>query len=277
MLPDAIPIPATVRLRRAVRRLDTIVYRLIQERRNSNLDRGDLMSLLLQVRDEDDGSGMSDRQVRDEVMTMVLAGHETTALALTWAWYLLSLHPAAETRFHEELDSVLGDRVPQPGDLARLAYTRNLVDETLRLYPPAWAIERASVRPTSVGGHQIGRDVSFIFSAWTVQRDERWFSQPLAFSPERWAGGELLRRLPRFAYFPFGGGPRQCIGNTFALSEAVLILAAVGQRYRLRLVEGQQVHAAPTITLRPNAPIRMRLERRTARTSPSRTEALALG
>ena len=261
MLPDALPIPANVRLRRAVRRLDRIVYRMIAERRASGQDRGDLLSLLLQVRDEEDGTGMSDRQVRDEVMTMVLAGHETTALALTWAWYLLSQHPRVEACFYAELDEVLGDRSPQPSDLPRLTYTRMIVDEALRLYPPAWVVERASVRPTTVGGRSIGRDVSFIFSPWTVQRDARWFDRPLSFEPERWADG-LLRRLPRFAYFPFGGGPRQCIGNTFALTEACFILACFGQRYRLRLAPGQTIRPAPTITLRPSAPIRMLVQRR---------------
>jgi cytochrome P450 len=261
MLPDPIPIPANVRLRRAVRRLDRIVYRMIAERRASDADRGDLLSLLLQVRDEEDGSGMSDRQVRDEVMTMVLAGHETTALALTWAWYLLAQNPRADARFYAELEDVLGDRAPSPADLPRLAYTRMVVDEALRLYPPAWAVERASVRATQVGGHAIGRDVSFIFSPWTVHRDARWFSQPLDFWPERWADG-LARRLSRFAYLPFGGGPRQCIGNTFALTEACFILACVGQRFRLRLAPDQDIRPAPTITLRPNKPIRMILERR---------------
>jgi cytochrome P450 len=261
MLPDAIPIPANLRLRRAVRRLDRIVYRMISERRASNTDRGDLLSMLLQVRDEDDGSAMSDRQVRDEVMTMVLAGHETTALALTWALYLLSQHPAAEARFFAELDEVVGDRTPVPADLPRLTFTRMVVDESLRLYPPAWAVERASIRTTQVGGRQVPKDMAFIFSPWTVHRDARWFERPLAFEPERWADG-LVRRLPRFAYFPFGGGPRQCIGNTFALTEAVFILAVLGQRYRLRLAPGQDVRAAPMITLRPKAPIRMIVERR---------------
>lgn len=264
MVPDAIPMPANLRLRRAARRLDRIVYRMIAERRTSNADRGDLLSMLLEVRDEDDGSAMSDRQVRDEVMTMVLAGHETTALALTWALYLLSQNPSAEARFHAEVDEVLSDRLPVPADLARLSYARMVVDESLRLYPPAWAVERASIRSTQVGGRQVPKDMTFIFSPWTVHRDPRWFERPLAFEPERWANG-LARRLPRFAYFPFGGGPRQCIGNSFALTEAVVILAVIGQRYRLRLAPGQAVRAEPMVTLRPNAPIRMIVERRERR------------
>jgi cytochrome P450 len=276
MLPDAMPIPANVRLRRAVRRLDRIVYRMIEERRRADTDRGDLVSMLLQVRDEDDGTGMSDRQVRDEVMTMVLAGHETTALALTWAWYLLSQHPSVEAAFHAELDQVLGDRPPAPSDLPRLQYTAMVVNETLRLYPPAWVVERASVRPTRVGGQSVGKDATFLMSPWTVQRDARWFPRPAAFEPERWADG-LAKRLPRFAYFPFGGGPRQCIGNTFALTEASFILACIGQRFRLRLAPGQDVRPKPTITLRPSRPLRMLVERRkrAEATSSSHTEGVA--
>jgi cytochrome P450 len=262
MVPDAVPIPANVRLRRAVRRLDRIVYRLIEDRRASDRDRGDLLSMLLQVRDEEDGAGMSDRQIRDEVMTMVLAGHETTALALTWAWYLLSQHPDAEARLHSELDQVLAERRPEPTDLPRLTYTSMVINEALRLYPPAWAIERAAIRSTRVGGRPVRRNQTFLMSPWTVQRDPRWFDRPLEFEPGRWADG-LIRRLPRFAYFPFGGGPRQCIGNTFALTEATLLLATIGQQFRVRLVSGQDMKPAPNITLRPRSGLQMVVERRT--------------
>jgi cytochrome P450 len=270
MVPDAVPLPATVRLRRAVRRLDRIVYQLIAERRTSGDDHGDLLSMLLQVRDEEDGSGMSNKQVRDEVMTMVLAGHETTSLALAWAWTLLAQHPRAEARFHAELDEVLGDRPPQPADLPRLTYTSMVVSESLRLYPPAWAIERASICPTQVGDRRVPRNFTFIMSPWTIQRDARWFERPLEFEPERWADG-LARKLPRFAYFPFGGGPHQCIGNTFALTEATLVLATIGQRYRLELLPGQDLRPAPTITLRPKHGLRMRLTTRLAEPLAART------
>ena len=262
LVPDAIPIPANVRLRRAVRRLDRIVSRLIEDRRASGRDRGDLLSMLLQVRDEEDGAGMSDRQIRDEVMTMVLAGHETTALALTWALYLLSQHAPAEVRFHSELDQVLADSPPEPAHLPRLTYTSMVVNEALRLYPPAWAIERAAIRPTQVGGRAVPRNLTFIMSPWTVHRDARWFDRPLEFDPDRWSDG-LARRPPRFAYFPFGGGPRQCIGNTFALTEATLLLATIGQQFRLRLVPGQDMKPAPKITLRPRSGLHMVVERRT--------------
>ena len=270
LVPDAVPIPANIRLRRAVRSLDRIVYRLIRERRIDAVDRGDLLSMLLQVRDEDDGSTMSDREIRDEVMTMVLAGHETTALALTWAWYLLSQNAAAEARFQSELDAVLGDRLPAADDLIRLVYTNMVVTESLRLYPPAWAIERAAIRPTQVGGRPVRPDTTLLMSAWTVHRDPRWFERPNEFEPDRWSDG-LARRIARFAYFPFGGGPRQCIGNTFALSEAALLLATIGQRFRLRLVPGQDTVPAPKITLRPKRGLRMVLKQR------SREQATAAG
>ena len=260
MFPDAIPLPSTVRLRRAVKRLDRLVYRLIAERRASGVDHGDLLSMLLQLRDEADGSGMTNKQVRDEVMTMVLAGHETTSLALAWAWTLLSQHPRAEARFHAELDEVLGDRPPRPADLPRLTYTSMVVNESLRVYPPAWVVERASICPTQVGDRRVPRNFTFLMSPWTVHHDARWFDRPLEFEPERWADG-LARRLPRFAYFPFGGGPHQCIGNTFALTEATLVLATIGQRFRLSLLPGQDLRPSPTITLRPKHGLRMRVSR----------------
>jgi cytochrome P450 len=263
MLPDAVPLPATRRLRKAVERLDGIVYRLIDERRGSDTDRGDLLSMLLQVRDEDDGSGMSKKQVRDEIMTMVLAGHETTSLALAWTWTLLAQHPRAEARFHAELLDVLGDRPPRPADLPRLTYTSMVINESLRLYPPAWAIERASICPTQVGDRRVPRNFTFIMSPWTIQHDARWFERPFEFNPDRWADG-FARKLPRFAYFPFGGGPHQCIGNTFALTEATLVLATIGQRFGFRLLPGQDLRPAPTITLRPKQGLRMRLVRRSA-------------
>ena len=205
---------------------------------------------------------MTDQQLRDEVMTLVLAGHETTALVLTWAWYLLAQNPAAEARLHAELGEVLGDRSPSLSDLASLSYTGWVVAESLRLYPPAWAIERGAIRDTQIGGHPVPRDSTVLISPWTIHRDPRWFERPLAFEPERWAGDRAANGRPRFAYLPFGGGPRQCIGSTFALTEATLLLATIGQRFRLRLAPGQQAVPAPTITLRPRGGMPMRVERR---------------
>jgi cytochrome P450 len=260
VLPDSVPTPNQLRLRRAVRTLDRLVYRIIAERRASGADGADLLSMLMQARDED-GSGMSDRQLRDEVMTLVLAGHETTALALTWATYLLGHHPAAEARLHAELDQVLGGRLPTAADLPRLTYTGMVISEALRLYPPAWMIERVTLRDTVIGGRALRRDTTILLSPWTLHRDSRWFERPMAFEPERWDDG-LSQRLPRFAYVPFGGGPRQCIGNTFALVEATLVLASIGQYFRLIPTAAAPVVPEPTITLRPKHGMLMRLERR---------------
>jgi cytochrome P450 len=247
-----------LRLRRAVRRLDALVYRIIAERRTSGQDRGDLLSLLVQARDADDGSGMSDRQLRDEVMTLVLAGHETTALALTWTWYLLAEHPQVEPGLRAELNGVLKGRPPELADVARLPFTNAVIAEVLRLYPPVWAIGREAIENTRIGEMAVQRGTVVLFSPWTMHRDERFFPEPDAFRPERWLDG-LASRLPRFAYYPFGGGPRQCIGNVFALTEGALLLATIAQRYRLALVPGQTIVPVPTSTLRPARPVMMQV------------------
>jgi cytochrome P450 len=261
LLPLWLPTPANLRVRRAIRRLDTVVDRMIADRRRSPGDRGDLLSLLVQAQDADDGNRMTDRQVRDEVMTLFLAGHETTAVALSWTWHLLAQHPAVDERLADELRTVLGERPPAVADLPALRYTEMIVMESMRLYPPAYGIGREAAKPTEVAGHPVAAGSLVIMPIWTVHRDPRWFSEPEAFCPERWAN-DAVRRLPRFAYFPFGGGPRQCIGNTFANMEAILILAAIAQRFRLTLLPGQQVTPVPYITLRPEPGIHMRLNRR---------------
>ena len=261
LVPLWLPTPANLRLHRAIRRLDEVVYRMIADRRRSPEDRGDLLSILLQAQDADDGSRMTDRQVRDEVMTLFLAGHETTAVALSWTWYLLAQHPAVAARLADELRVVLDGRPPAVTDLPALRYTERVVTESLRLYPPAYGIGREAARPTEVAGHPVPAGGIVIAPTWVVHRDARWFDDPEAFRPERWAN-DAARRLPRFAYFPFGGGPRQCIGNTFATMEATVILAAIAQRFHLALVPGQRVTPTPYITLRPEPGIRMRLERR---------------
>ena len=261
LVPLWLPTPANLRAHRAIRRLDAVVFRMIADRRRSPGDRGDLLSLLLQAQDADDGSRMSDRQVRDEVMTLFLAGHETTAVALSWTWYLLAQHPEVEARLADELRTALDGRAPTVADLPALRYPEMVVTEAMRLYPPAYGLGREAVRPTSVAGHPIPAGLIVIAPTWAVHRDPRWFAEPDAFRPERWAG-DAVRRLPRFAYFPFGGGPRQCIGNTFAIMEAVLILATIAQRFRLALVPGQQVTPVPYVTLRPEPGIRMRVELR---------------
>jgi cytochrome P450 len=261
LLPLWLPTPENLRLRRAVSRLDTVVYRMIADRRRAPEDRGDLLSILLQAQDADDGSRMTDRQVRDEVMTLFLAGHETTAVALSWTWYLLAQHPEVDARLGAELRAVLGGRPPEVGDLPALRYTEMVVMESMRLYPPAYALGREAARPTEVAGHRLPAHGVVIMPSCVVQRDPRWFDEPEAFRPDRWAD-DAARRLPRFAYAPFGGGPRQCIGNVFATMEATLILAAIAQRFRLTLEPGQRVTPTPLITLRPVPGIRVRLERR---------------
>jgi cytochrome P450 len=261
LLPYWLPTPGNLRTRRAIRRLDDVVYRMIAARRHRNEDRGDLLSILLNAQDADDGSRMTDRQVRDEVMTLFLAGHETTAVALSWAWYLLGQHPEVDARLAEELRAVVGDRPPAVTDLPQLPYTEMVVNESMRLYPPAYAVGRAVAKATEVAGHPLAPGAIVILPAWAVHRDPRWFEEPEAFRPERWAN-ERARHLPRFAYFPFGGGPRQCIGNGFAQMEAALLLATIAQRFRLTLVPGQHVKPTPYVTLRPEPGPRMRLERR---------------
>jgi cytochrome P450 len=204
---------------------------------------------------------MTDRQLRDEVMTLFLAGHETTAVALSWTWYLLAQHPEVDTRLADTLRVALGGRPPTVADLPALRYAEMVVMESMRLYPPAYGIARQANRVTEVAGVPIAARDIVLVPTWVVHRDARWFDQPETFRPERWEG-DAARHLPRFAYFPFGGGPRQCIGTTFATMEAILILAAITQRFRLTLVPGQRVVPVPYITLRPEPGIRMRLERR---------------
>jgi cytochrome P450 len=249
-VPMWLPTPTNLRLRRAVRRLDEIIYRFIRRRRQGGKEGSDLLSILLHARDEEDKSGMTDRQLRDEAMTLFLAGHETTALTLSWAWHLLATHPEAEERLAAEVRQVLGGRPPAVGDLPRLKYAEGVVLEALRLYPPAYTIGREALAECVIGGYRVPRGTTILMSQWVVQRDPRWFDKPAAFRPERWAG-DLAQRLPRYAYFPFGGGPRLCIGNTFAMMETVLVLATITPRFRFTAVPSHPVVPWPTFTLRP--------------------------
>ncbi|HSB60206.1 MAG TPA: cytochrome P450, partial [Vicinamibacteria bacterium] len=255
-LPDWLPLPLHRRSRAAVRELDRIVYRMIADRRRTGEDRGDLLSLLLQARDADDGRGMTDTQVRDEAMTLFLAGHETTAVALSWTWLLLAGHPAAEARLGAELDAVLGGRLPTVADLPKLKFAEAVIMESMRLYPPAFAVARSAARDCVVAGHRLAAGTICLMSQWVVQRDGRFFDDPEAFRPERWLG-DLARRLPKYAYFPFGGGPRLCIGNTFATMEAILALATLARHFRLALAPGARVDMLPSVTLRPAHGLRM--------------------
>src|SRR5271165_3788324 len=215
---------------RGVRQLDEIVYGIIRERREAGMS-DDLLSDLLRAQDVD-GSFMTDQQLRDEVMTMLLAGHETTALALSWAWYLLASNPETQTSLHEEVERVLGGRLPAASDVLQLAYTNDVVRETMRLYPPAWVITRMAAEQVEIGGYIVPAGSNIIVSPWVTHRDARFFPQPDSFDPERWSG-EREQLAPKFAYFPFGGGPRICIGNNFALIEAAILLAVVAQRFQI--------------------------------------------
>ena len=248
-IPDAIPIPGNIRYVRGVRRIDQLVTKIIRERRQRGEDRGDLLSMLMLARD-DDGQSMSEGQLRDEVITLLLAGHETTALALSWTWYLLAHHPDVDAGLAAELHDVLGGRTPTVGDLPQLRFTEQVVTEAMRLYPPAWGFGREALADCEIGGYAIPAGTTVIMSPWISHRDPRYFEHPTEFRPERWSG-DFARHLPRFAYMPFGGGPRICIGNRFAMMEAVLILATVAQRFRLQWRGTRPVVPQPSITLRP--------------------------
>jgi cytochrome P450 len=260
-IPTWLPTPGNLRFRRAVRRLETILNRIVSERRASGEDRGDLLSMLLHARDEE-GRGMSDKQLRDEAITMFLAGHETTALALSWAFYLLGQHPEVEQNLAAELAAVLGDRAPTLDDMPKLRYTGLVLKEVMRLYPPAWTLSmRLATSDTVIGGYKLATGNLVMLSPWVTQRDARFFPEPLRFHPERWADG-LEQQLPRFAYFPFGGGQRLCIGQSFAMMEATLILAAIVGRYRVELEPGWQATPQASITLRPREGVRVTLRTR---------------
>jgi cytochrome P450 len=255
-----LPLPSLLQVRRAVRQLDEIVYGIIRQRRASGGSSGDLLSMLLAAQDED-GSRMTDQQLRDEAMTFLLAGHETTALSLSWIWFLLNDHPEIERKLHGELRTVLGGRMPETQDLARLSYSEKVVKEAMRLYPPAWGVARTALRDCEIGGFRIPAGANVVMSQWVMHRDPRFYGDPEKFDPDRWTA-ENTQRLPRFAYFPFGGGPRLCIGASFAMMEATLLLAAIAQRFQLRLVPGQSIVPVPSITLRPKNGIRVVVHRR---------------
>jgi cytochrome P450 len=260
LVPGWLPTLTNIRAELAIRRLDKLIYRIIRERRASGEDRGDFLSMLLQARDED-GSQMSDGQLRDEALTIFLAGHETTAVALSWTWWLLAQHHEIEARLHAELASVLNGRTPTLDDLPSLRYTDRVITESLRLYPPAWGMARMAVEDTEIAGYRVRKGSGVTVSQWAVHRDPRWYDAPEEFRPERW-DGDLAKRLPRFAYFPFGGGPRQCIGNTFALMETALVLATIAQHFRFKLVPEHPVVPIASITLRPRHGIRVVMQKR---------------
>lgn len=257
-----LPVALARREWRAIRNLYEIISDIIRKRRASAQRREDLLDMLLRARDAD-GKPMSDLQLRDEVMTLFLAGHETTAIALSWTCYLIAQNPEVEAKLADELHAVLGGRVPRPADLPRLRYTEMVLKETLRLYPAVWGIGRRAIADCELGGYRIPAGSNIFILQWRTQRDARFFPDPKRFDPERWREDPVRTgKIPRFAYFPFGGGPRVCVGASFAMMEATLLLAMIQQRYRLELVPGHPVELLASVTLRPRHGIKMTAKRR---------------
>jgi cytochrome P450 len=259
-IPEGWPTRANRIAKRDREYLDSLVYRIIEERKKDTRPRKDLLSLLMAAMNED-GSRMTSKQLRDETMTLFLAGHETTALALGWTWYLLSENPQAEGKLHEELAGVLRGVPAGVADLERLPYLHAVVSESLRLYPPAYMLARANITPVNIGEYEIPAGTTILSSQWVTHRDARYFEEPEAFRPERWMDG-LEDRLAGGTYYPFGDGPRRCIGQGFALLEIALVVAAIAQKFRFKLVPGSRIEVEPLITLRPRYGIPMTIHAR---------------
>ena len=259
---DNLPLPANRRFQHAKNKLDSIIYGMIEERRAKPGERNDLLSMLLEAQDEEgNGEEMTDLQVRDEALTLFLAGQESTANSLVWTWYLVSQNGEVEKKMYEEIDSVLGGRLPTLDDLGKLSYTQNVFKEALRLYPPAWAVARHVKGDYEVGGYVIPAGADIFMSQYVVHRDPRFYKEPERFRPERWSSEET-KNLPRFAYFPFGGGTRRCIGEPFAWMEGVILIATIASKWKMRLVPHQKIVPQALITIRPKNGMNMILERR---------------
>jgi cytochrome P450 len=262
LLPTWVPLPTSQLLKRAVGRLDKVIYGIIEQRRASGQMSGDLLSVFLQAHD-DEGAGMTDLQLHDEIMTLFLAGHETTANVLSWTWFLLGQNQEVEEKLSEELGRVLGGRVPTPTDLPRLVYTDTVLRESMRLYPPVWVIGRRALAPFRLGEYELPADTNVLISQLIMHKDARYFPEPERFDPDRWSTGDPRgASLPRFAYFPFGGGPRVCVGAAFGMMEAVLLLATIAQQFRIQIAPAQKAKMQPTVTLRPRNGIPVTLKRR---------------
>ncbi|HEY0162508.1 MAG TPA: cytochrome P450 [Edaphobacter sp.] len=257
-----LPIPGVMQFRSSKKKLDAIVNRLIAEHRAKGVDQGDLLSMLIQSRESDDATGMTDEQIRDEVLTIFLAGYETVANALSWTWYLLSQNPEAEAKLHAELDEVLGTgssrRLPTLADYPALRYTEQVLSESMRLYPPAWAMGRMSTRPIVLGPYRIPPGAHFFMSQYIISRMQEFYPDPLRFDPDRFTP-EAKAARPRFAYFPFGAGSRQCIGESFAWMEGVLAIATIARRWHMEYTAERPPVPQAKITLRPRGPLPMRL------------------
>jgi cytochrome P450 len=255
---EKLPLPIARRIDRAKETIDRVIYKIISERRKTGEDTGDLLSILLLAQDEDDGGRMTDEQVRDECLTLFLAGHETTANALTWTWYLLEQNPEIEQKFHAEIDRVLtAKRLPTFADYAELKYVEAVLAESMRLYPPVWAIGRLAVENHELNNFPVGKGSLVLLSPFTMHRDRRFWDEPEIFKPERWEKLSIKEASGRFVYFPFGGGVRRCIGEQFAWTEGVLLLATIGRNWRLQLAPEHKIALNPLVTLRPKYGMKM--------------------
>lgn len=260
LLPSWIPTPAELRRRKSLREMDKLVYQIIADRQASGADTGDLLSMLVAARDED-GNPMETRQIRDEAVTLFLAGHETTANALNWTFTLLAQNPEIEGKLHEELDRVLAGRLPTLADLEQLPYTERVIKESMRLYPPAWSVGRVAIRDVQIGDYFIPAGMRVSVFTYGTHHSAAFWDEPERFDPDRFSP-ERESSIPKYAYLPFGGGPRVCIGNHFAMMEAKLILATIASRYVLRLGQGQKVGVAARITLNPAGGLPMTVHKR---------------
>jgi cytochrome P450 len=256
--PTSFPTAQNRRFRQAVANAEQIVYELIAERRHGAGNTDDLLSLLMAARDEETGEGLSDKELRDQAITIIGAGYETTTQALAWTWYLLAKHPEIENKLHAEISEVLGGRTPTFDHLPKLKYTLMVFQEAMRLYPPIWMISRAASEADEIGGYRVPANSEILLLPYITHRNPKYWDNPEEFNPEHFLPEKVAAR-PRFAYFPFGGGARQCIGNNFALMEAQLIIATVAQKYRLRLTDEQPIKPETSVTLRPNRSLRMAL------------------
>lgn len=260
-LPNAVPTPRNRRFLSARRRLDDAIFAIIAHRRTHPTDHFDLLEMLMSAQDEETGARMTDAQLRDEIITLIIAGHETVASALTWTWYFLAKYPHVLRTLQTELDTVLQGRLPTMADLPRLVYTRMVFEETLRVYPPAWIITRRALQADVIGGYTLPANALVVMSPYVTHRHPDFWEHPEGFDPDRFTAEQQEKR-PRFAYFPFGGGPRLCIGNQYSYMEAQLVLATLAQRFTLSLLPGNPVTVQPLVTLRPKQGIHMHISRR---------------
>jgi cytochrome P450 len=256
--PANFPTTQNRRFRQAIVNAERIVYDLIAERRRGAGSTDDLLSLLMAARDEETGEGLSDTELRDQALTIIGAGYETTTQALVWTWYLLAKHPEVENRLHAEISEVIGGRTPTFEDLPSLKYTLMVFQEAMRLYPPIWMMTRAAIETDEIGGYRVPANSEILLLPYITHRHSEYWENPEEFFPEHFLPEKVAAR-PRFAYFPFGGGSRQCIGNNFALMEAQLIIATVAQKYRLRLRDERMIEPETSVTLRPRGGIKMTL------------------